>query len=344
MRTKLLLILFLLYSALFLHANIREVSFYCPVKVAKSPVIDGKLDDECWTKAAPYTATYEYFKPNPGPGALQNTIKMVYDEKGLYISIINHEKNPANIRKTITNRDNGSIWTDDCAELYIDSQGQGVGFRRFTVNALGTFGDILRIDGAVTRNDWNSNGTIFKTSINSDCWIIESFFPWEDLGAKAKAGDIWMFCHTRYAWPGGKFIGTTSSPGGNYAATGNFGYLYFAETPAIDQTQISKIIMQRVAPPWCVKINDKLISNHGNGLQTELLADVINREKNTIEKMLPIKNIPNAFKKEYDKIIAEYKSTQKLSDQSVQKYRTLNTIAAKIDQFQWKVKLINHFN
>lgn len=322
----------------------REVSFYCPVRISQSPVIDGKLNDKCWGQVAPYTATYEYFKPNPGPGALQNTIKIAYDDKGFYLGIINYEKNPANIRKTITNRDNGSIWTDDCAELYIDSQGQGVGFRRFTVNALGTFGDILRIDGAVTRNDWNSNGTIFKTSINADNWTIEAFFPWEDLGRKAQKGDIWMFCHTRYAWPNGKFIGTTSSPGGNYSATGNFGYLYFSDTAKVDSGKITQILMQRIAPPWCVKIDDKLISNQGKGLQSESIDTVIKREMNIINNMLPVKNIPANFRKEYDKLLAEYDQVKTISELSVQKYRSLNTLASKISKFQWKVKIANQFN
>lgn len=341
----------LLFTAFFLsvffyaaYANMREVSFYTPVFVKQAPVIDGKLDDPCWKQAAPYTNTYEYFKPNPAAGLLQNTIKIVYNEQGMYLGIINYEKNPEKLRMTVFNRDNGGTWLDDCAEIFIDPDGQGVGHRRFTVSATGAFKDILRIDGAVTRNDWDSIGTVIKTGIHKDNWVIECFFPWEDMGKKAKAGDIWMFCHNRFAWTTGNFIGTTSSPGGNYSATGNFGYLCFAGEKTVAADVIANIFMQRIAPPWCVKINENLISNQGRGLQSEPLKQVIDKEKSKVAKLIPINNVPEKYKKEYNKLLTDFKKASETKELSVQTYRTLNSIGAEITKLQWKVKLENQFN
>lgn len=344
MKKNILSALLILFAASHIYANIREVSFYTPILVNQAPVIDGKLDDECWKKAPAYTNTYEYFKPNPGPGLLKNTFKIVYTAQGMYLGIINYEKNPEKIKISVTNRDNGSTWKDDCAEIFIDPEGQGVGHRRYTVNAGGAFLDILRIDGAVTRSDWNSNGTIIKTGIYKDNWVIECFFPWEDMGRKAKEGDIWMFCHVRYAWTSGAFIGTTSSPGGNYAATGNFGYLYFAGGSPVKPETITDIFMKRIAPPWCVKINDDLISNRGNGLQSEPLKQVVETEKAKVEKLLPIKNIPAKYQKQYDTILAKFKAVKEEKIYSVQTFRTLNSLADEITKLQWQVNLENQFN
>lgn len=344
MQRKIYLITVLIFSVLTLFANIREVSFYTPVWVDSTPVLDGKLDDKCWQQAPAYTNTYEYFKPNPAAGKLKNTFKIVYNEHGLYLGIINYEKNPEKIRINAKNRDNGNTWLDDCAELFIDSDGQGVGYRKFAVNAGGYFMDILRIDGAVVRDDWNSIGTVFKTKINKDNWVIECFFPWEDLGKKAKEGDVWMFCHIRYAWTSGSFVGTTSSPGGNYSASGNFGYLCFAGKNPVKPEAITSIFMQRIAPPWCVKINDTLVANHGKGLETAPLKKIIADEKAKVEKLVKIENIPAQYQKEYDKLVAEFKNTAAAKEPSVQTYRTLNALAGKFKTFNWKVKLENQFN
>lgn len=344
MKIILFLAVFLLMSVSILHANIREVSFYTPTVTSKAPVIDGKLDDECWKKAPIYDNTYEYFKPNPNAGKLKNSFQIVYNEHGMYLGIINYEKNPEKLRMNVKNRDNSATWLDDCAELFIDSDGQGVGHRKFTVSASGAFADIWRIDGAVVRHDWDSTGTIIKTGVNKDNWVIECFFPWEDLGKKAGEGDIWMFCHIRYAWTSGSFIGTTSSPGGNYSATGNFGYLCFAGEKPVKTETITNTFMQRIAPPWCVQINDNLISNRGKGPESRPLKQVIDSEKAVVSALVPIKNVPAKYQKEYNKILADVKNALESKELTVQSYRTLSALASQITKFTWKVKLENNFN
>ena len=81
-----------------------------------------------------------------------------------------------------------------------------------------------RLDTAVVVGEWRGTGWYVKTSIQDDHWIIEGFFPWEDIGRVHEPGEMLRFCHTRYAYSSGKFVGATSSPGGNYASTHSFGY------------------------------------------------------------------------------------------------------------------------
>ena len=346
MKTK-----FFLSAALFLvlttlSAAVREVSFYCPAPAKAAPVIDGELDDPCWRDAPDYTASYEYFKPDPGPGKLRNSFRIVYDRCGLYLGIVHYEPNMKTIRKTITNRDNPDLWTDDCAEIYIDPQGQGIGFCKFTVNALGTVSDVLRLDGNVTRDDWTAVGSVVRTKLKPDRWTIECFFPWEDLGAQAKPGDIWMFCHVRYAWSTGKFVGTTSSPGGNYAATGNFGYLYFTGGSGVDPDQITKVLMEKAAPPWCIRIGSDLIRNTGSGLQKCPLQDVIRGQMNQLSRCFSceLKDIPPKYKKEYDRLAEDFRKIREERESSVQLHLLLDSLLERVRKLQWKVKLENEFN
>ena len=338
-------IVFISIIPMFASANMREISFYCPVPAEKPPVIDGILDDPCWKKAAPYTATYEYFKPNPGPGKLKNTIRIVYDAHGLYLGIINYEDNVKALRKTITDRDNPRLWTDDCAEIYFDPEAGGIGWRKFVVNAIGTVGDVLRVDGSVLRNDWNGIGWQVRTRINQDSWSMECFFPWEDLGKTAKPGDIWMFCHVRYAWTSGKFIGTTSSPGGNYSASGNFGYLCFLKAgQSADPETIAARLAPRLAPPWCIGIGDQMIFNQGSGVQRASLADLIHTEKKRFADSMNARNVPETLAREYRILMEEYRDLMKNGQASVQLCRSLNGLAGRAEIFRWKILLENEFN
>ena len=345
MKTKSLLSVFLLLILTTLSAAMREVSFYCPAPAESPPVIDGKLDDPCWRDAPEYTASYEYFKSNPGPGKLRNSFRIVYDRRGLYLAVTHYEPNMKTIRKTIANRDNPDLWTDDCAEIYIDPQAQGIGFCKFTVNALGTFSDELRLDGSVTRQDWDPVGVIVRTGIESDRWTIECFFPWEDLGAKAKPGDIWMFCHVRYAWSSGKFVGTTSSPGGNYAAAGNFGYLCFTGKSGVDTDRISKLLLEKAAPPWCIRIGDDLISNTGDGLRKCPLPEAVREQKEQLSRCFAeLENIPPKYRKEKSRLLEEFRKTAEEKGSSMQLYRSLDSLLERVRRFQWKMKLENEYN
>jgi len=345
MKTKSFSAVFLLLILTTLSAAMREISFYSPVPAKIPPVIDGKLDDPCWRDAAECTASYEYFKSNPGPGKLRNSFRIVYDNRGLYLAVIHYEPNTKAIRKNITNRDNPGLWTDDCAEFYIDPQAQGIGFCKFTVNAFGTVSDELRLDGNVTRPDWDAVGAVVRTRIESDRWTIECFFPWEDLGARAKPGDIWMFCHVRYAWPGGKFVGTTSSPGGNYASTGNFGYLCFAGESGVDTERISKLLMEKVTPPWCIRIGGDLICNTGDGLRKCPLRDAVREQKDRLSRCFAeLKNVPPKFRKEKSCLLEEFRKAAEEKEISMQLYRSLDFLLERALRFQWKMKLENEYN
>lgn len=334
-----------LCAATALFANMREVSFYCARSTKTAPVLDGNLNDPCWKNAMDYTSSYEYFKPNPGPGKLKNSVKMVYTEQGLYMGITHYEKNPKAMRVTVTERDGGELWRDDCTEIYIDSDAAGIGWRKFVINSIGTVADIWRIDGAVLRNDWTADGWEVKVRVGKNAWYIESFWPWETLGKKAKSGDIWTFCHVRYAWGTGKFIGTTSSPGGNYAATSNFGFLYFLkEGEKNDVKKLAGLLDRKMTPPWCLGLDQEVLFNVGNGLQQTKLNKMIGEQKARLNKIFSAIKAPVKFAKEDAALRQEYKRTLRDIPESIQLVRSLNELANRAEQFRWKVALENDFN
>ena len=331
--------------SLALIADMREVSFYCARPAKTAPVLDGKLDDPCWKEAQEFTSSYEYFKPNPGPGKLKNSIRIVYTDQGLYMGIIHYDEHPEKIRAAVTDRDNANLWTDDCTEIYIDADAAAIGWRKFVVNTLGTVSDVWRIDGSVLRNDWTADGWEVKVLVTKEGWNLETFFPWSVFNKKAKPGDIWMYCHIRYAWPGGKFIGTTSSPGGNYCSTSNFGYLCFLdEKHKVDIQGIADMLKSRLSPPWCIGIDDDVILDLGDGPKKESLSGLIEREKKRAESALSVQDVPKKFIRRQQDLRKEFQNILTMQERSVQQMRSLNELAARAENYKWSVELEKEFN
>ncbi len=337
--------------ALAAQEQLRNVSFY-PVRYSPaSPVIDGKLDDPCWRGIKPYNSYYEYFKSNPKPGKLQTEFRMLYNAGGLYLAIVNYEPNPQNLRKDIADKDNPELWTNDCAELYFDHFADGVGFYKFTVNAIGTMGDMRRLDPAVSLPEWNGNAWTVKTSILPDRWIIEAYFPWEDLGKIAKSGDTWMFCHARYAYTSGRFIGVTSSPEGNYASTDKFGYLYFcAPDEEMSTEKLGQLLVRMITPPWAIQSGDTVIYDAGDGVKNSSIADLLQARRREYDDMSGqlagmLKNTPLAKQKnQFEKLNQRFAALRSGSDVSLTDYQEYNAICQALKILKYQTLLEQRFN
>lgn len=237
----------------------RKLAFYAVQYTSCAASANGALADACWAQAPAATAYYEYWKPNPAPGALKSEFRMLYNERGIYLKITNYDDHLDKLRASIIRRDDPDLWTDDCAQLYFDPAANGVGFVSFTINSQGVQSDYKQQDAAVMLRDWSGTGWRAAAHQTAGAWIIDAFFPWTDLGKKAAAGDVWMFDHVRYAYTSGKFIGVTWAPGGNYKSTSSFGYLYFMKDKTIAPATVAKVLNAAAPAPWMLPLDDEMI-------------------------------------------------------------------------------------
>ncbi len=261
-------------------AEMRSVAFMTAVHCDRPPALDGTLDDPAWQTSPPCRLFYEYYKPQPGPGKLKTEMRLLYDDKGVYLGVTNFDEKMDGVKAVYTTRDADNLWQDDCNEIYFDSFGQGIGYAKFVVNSIGTMGDSRRIDAAVSLPEWNGSGWQVKAVKRGDAWTYEAFFPWQDLGKKAEPGDLWRFCLVRYAYSSGGFIGVTSSPGGNYGNPNNFGVLVFSAGAKLDPADIAKSIEGVVAPPWFLPLDAGLLECAASGASQFLaIKEIIGREE-----------------------------------------------------------------
>jgi hypothetical protein len=324
-------------------AQIRTLSFYVVRPTVSAPVLDGRLDDEAWQNVPVHNAYYEYAKPDPGPGKLKTSFMMTYDERGLYVGIVNYEEQMDKIRQNVHAQDDPRLWTDDCAELYFDPEATATGFTKFTVNSLGVKADMRKLDMAVFLDDWSGSGWQVNTSLNEKDWKIEAFFPWEDLNRKPAVGELWMFVHTRYGWVNG-FVGVSSSSGGGYLAPDRFGYLYFAgKDEVLNSQHIAEILTSHTYAPWLLALGSDLISNLGGRTQISGLDwEVRQARANFNRTLLEVKLLQPDAKTQAELQTIEAKSAEyQAADLST--WLGLQDLSGQLTDMKWKRLLEANF-
>lgn len=246
---------------------LNEISVVFAVKADAEPVLDGRLDEPVWAKAVVHSRFCEYYKAQPKVSPLKSELRLLYTDKALWIGLTHFEPHPEKLKVIATTRDSVD-WYEDMNEIYVNPNETAIGFTKLLVNSAGVIGDMRRIDGSVVLNEWSGTAWRAKTSVGTDRWTVEVCLPYSDLQQSPAFGaDVWRFCVTRFQWTTGKFVGSTSSPKGAYNNPSGFGYLYFlaaGETP--DAALIGRVLVGKVAPPWSLWFDGKLLADGGQGI------------------------------------------------------------------------------
>ncbi len=160
------------------------------------------------------------------------------------------------------------------------------------------------------------------------------------MGKIAEPGDLWRFCHVRYAWSSGKFVGATSSVGGSYTKPENFGFIYFAQDTQPGIEDISAVLKAKANPPWNLPINDGLLSYNGSETSFKKLAAIYSDHYAAAQKLLkqPVfgANQGNPKVKQLKQRFTELKA---VGGQDFSRLRKLIKFSGELDELYWKLKL-----
>ena len=157
------------------------------VRFDKPPVIDGKLDEDVWKKAA---LLKDFYQIQPGDNTAPSKpteVLLGYDAKFLYIAFRATDE-PDKIRSTVAKRDN--IFQDDYVGFFLDTfNDKRKAFEAF-FNPLG-----IQADGVLTEGrgeDFSvdllmeSKGIIHETGFD-----VEIAIPFKSLRFEAGKGKLW---------------------------------------------------------------------------------------------------------------------------------------------------------
>lgn len=184
-------------------------------RAASKPTIDGRLDDDAWTRAPwsePFVDIEGDRRPRP---RFQTRVKMLWDASSLYIAADMEEPD---VWGTLTERDS-VIFHENDFEVFIDPDGDTHEYYELEVNALGTPWDLMLVrpyrDGGPPLNGWDIaglelgvhvRGTVNRPGDRDEGWSVEIAMPWKILreaapGQKPPApGDQWRVNFSRVEW------------------------------------------------------------------------------------------------------------------------------------------------
>lgn len=148
--------------------------------IAEPIAVDGKLDEPAWSRAEP-ASDFIQQEPDTGRPASEKTeVRVLYDEKNLYIGIRAFDSEPKLIDARELRRD-GGFENDDKIEILLDTNHDLRDAYRFVVNPLGTQQDALVTDeGRDINMSWNARWTS-EARIDDAGWTAEIAVPLTSL-------------------------------------------------------------------------------------------------------------------------------------------------------------------
>jgi hypothetical protein len=184
-------------------AQVDVASYYAP-RAKGTIVVDGKLDEADWSRAAEGIFT----ETNTGnPVALKSTVRVLWDDQYLYVGF--HFEDP-DAWATITTED-GSLWNEEVAEVFIDPEGLGHTYYEHEINPVNTKVDLFVVNAGQARNgvykvwkDWDFSSLLkqavfvkgdgLREGTADEYWSVEVAFPFEDIWTAPRVphiGDMW---------------------------------------------------------------------------------------------------------------------------------------------------------
>jgi hypothetical protein len=155
--------------------------------------IDGVLDEEAWD-AVEWTSDYVEFQPDVGTDPSQQTkMKIVYDDKSLYVAFYCYESDMSKLERRLGRRDD---FPGDWVEINIDSYNDDRSGFSFTASVSGVKGDEFISDNGNFDSSWNPIWYL-ATSIQEDGWIAEFRIPLSQLRFGNDEEQVWGIQSTR---------------------------------------------------------------------------------------------------------------------------------------------------
>lgn len=178
------------------HASIKRV--YYAKRTDLTPKIDGKLDDKCWQEVGNWDGNFIQQQPHQAHAPSQETeIKILYDNKYLYVAIIAHDNEPEKMSPILGPRDDP--YTGDIAGIAIDSYNDKQTAFEFNLTSAGQKVDLMHMGEYGWDFDWNAvwDG---KTSLGDSAWYAEMRIPFTQIRYAKKEEHVWGMHIWRYIY------------------------------------------------------------------------------------------------------------------------------------------------
>lgn len=159
----------------------------------QTPVVDGRLDDPAWAKAA-WEGGFVQHEPYEGREPSERTeYKVLYDDKAVYVAVRAHDSEAKTIERRLARRDNCD---GDHVIVWLDSMFDRLTAFQFSVNAAGVKADQIVVNDGITTGggeedmSWDPIWDA-ATTIDDGGWTAEMCIPLSQLRFGKKEEQIW---------------------------------------------------------------------------------------------------------------------------------------------------------
>ena len=158
-------------------------------RVENAPVIDGNLTDEIWQQARVFNG-FKMVKPETGEPSEKTELRVLFDQKNLYIGVYCFAKDPSTIAVTNLNHDQRG-YSSDTVRILLDPFQDKRNAYVFFVNPKGA-----RTDGLATGEHFSTNWDGIwdaEAGMLPDGWTVEYRIPFKTLRFNWSEDMTWGF-------------------------------------------------------------------------------------------------------------------------------------------------------
>ncbi len=169
-------------------------------RTATPPEIDGILMDKVWSLAVPIRDFLQEDPDNLAPPTEATEVRMLYDDKYIYIGVRMFDREPDKIARRLAKRDDWMVGFEGASDWFsvdIDSRfDHQTGFV-FVVNAAGVQVDAMIFDDSDFDGEWD---TVWdsEVQIDSEGWTLELRIPFSILRFTSAPDMTWGLNLSRY--------------------------------------------------------------------------------------------------------------------------------------------------
>jgi hypothetical protein len=165
----------------------RQPVYFTTRLTTERPVIDGKLDDDCW-KTGTWAGDFHQYIPDEGAEPTWPTeFNLLYDDKYIYVAIRAFDGEPEKMQRLAGLRDE---FSGDMAGVNFDSYySRKTGFE-FTITSWGQKIDLILFNPENWDMNWNAvwKG---KTGLEDSAWVAEIEVPLSQLRYSGEDEQVW---------------------------------------------------------------------------------------------------------------------------------------------------------
>lgn len=197
---------------------------------AEPLVVDGRLDEAAWASADSIDDFVQFEPVNLAPPTERTVVRVLYDDRHVYVGIHAYDGNPASIATGLVRRDDPP--PSDQLQFGFDPRHDHISGYIFATNPAGLQRDFALSDD-VTFNRAHDAVWEVVSRVTDDGWTAEFRIPFSQMRfSLPPAGDmVWGFDVRRDIFRKGESGMWVGNPRGARGLVSRWGHLVFAEPP-----------------------------------------------------------------------------------------------------------------